>query len=63
MLSENHLNKLERIVHEYQFEHAMEYFKESIRQVLRLSKKEIETYNETGLSRIGGNPDLPAIVE
>lgn len=63
MLSENHRNKLERIVHEYQFEHAMEYFKESIRQGIRLSKKEVETYNETCLSRIGGDPDLPADVE
>lgn len=63
MLSENHLNKLERIVHEYHFEHAMEYFKESIRQGIRLSKKELETYNETCLSRIGGDPDLPTSVD
>ncbi|WP_435925641.1 YwqG family protein [Paenibacillus sp. DYY-L-2] len=63
MLSENHLNKLERIVNEYHFEHAMDYFKETIRQGIRLSKNEIETYNETCLSRIGGDPDLPADIE
>ena len=60
MLSENNQNKLERIIHEYQFEHAMDYLKESIRQGIRLSKKEIDTYNEIGSSRIGGDPDLPA---
>lgn len=63
MLSKNNLNQLERIVHEYQFEHALEYFKETIRQGIRLSKKEIETYNEIGLSRVGGDPDLPAMVD
>lgn len=63
MLNETHLNKLERIVHEYQFEHAWDYFKESIRQGIRLSKKEIDTYNGICLSRIGGDPDLPATVE
>ncbi|GGH20387.1 YwqG family protein [Paenibacillus segetis] len=59
MLSDNNRDKLERIVHEYQFEHAMEYFKESVRKGIRLSKKEIETYNEINPSRIGGDPDLP----
>ncbi|MFC7677447.1 YwqG family protein [Paenibacillus sp. GCM10028914] len=63
MLSKNNLNQLERIVHEYQFEHALEYFKETIRQGIRLSKKEIETYNEIGFSRVGGDPDLPAMVD
>jgi len=63
MLSENNLNKLERIVHEFQFEHVMDYLKESIRQGIRLSKKEIETYNAIGTSRIGGDPDLPAMLE
>lgn len=63
MLSENNQNKLERIVHEFQFEHAMDYLKESVRQGIRLSKKEIETYNEIGPSRIGGDPDLPAMIE
>lgn len=60
MLSENNQNMLERIVHEYQFEHAMDYLKESVRQGIRLSKKEIETYKEICPSRIGGDPDLPA---
>lgn len=63
MLSENYLNKLERIVHEFQFEHAMDYLKQSVRQGIRFSKKEIETYNEIGPSRIGGDPDLPAMIE
>ncbi|KGR74966.1 YwqG family protein [Ureibacillus sinduriensis] len=63
MLSEEHKNKLERIVHEYQFEHAMEYLIASVRQGIRLSKKEIETYTEIGPSRVGGDPDLPAMVE
>lgn len=63
MLSVNNQNKLERIVHKYQFEHAMDYLKESVRQGIRLTKKEIETYNEPCLSRIGGDPDLPAMVE
>lgn len=63
MLSGNNQNKLERIVHEYQFEHAMDYLKETVRQGIRLSKKEMETYNEIGVSRIGGDPDLPATVK
>ncbi len=63
MLSSNNQNKLERIVRENQFEHAVDYLKESVRQGIRLSKKKIETYNEIGSSRIGGDPDLPASVE
>lgn len=63
MLSSNNHNKLERIVRENQFEHAVDYLKESVRQGIRLSKKKIETYNEIGSSRIGGDPDLPASVE
>lgn len=63
MLSENNQNKLARIVHDYQFEHAMDYFKESLRQAIRFSKKQIETYNDICPSRIGGDPDLPANVE
>ncbi|KGR84574.1 YwqG family protein [Lysinibacillus odysseyi] len=63
MLSSNNQNKLERIVRENQFEHAVHYLKESVRQGIRLSKKKIETYNEIGSSRIGGDPDLPASVE
>ncbi|KOP68269.1 hypothetical protein AMS62_25705 [Bacillus sp. FJAT-18019] len=63
MLSENNQNKLGRIVHEFQFEHAMDYLKKSVRQGIRLSKKEIESYNEIGSSRIGGDPDLPTMIE
>jgi len=63
LLNNNNRNKLERVIHEYQFEHAMDYLKESVRQGIRLSKKEIETYNEICSSRIGGDPDLPANVE
>lgn len=59
MLSEKNQNKLEQIVHEYQFEHAMDYLKESVRQGIRLFKKDIEKYNEICPSRIGGDPDLP----
>lgn len=63
MLNNNNQNKLERIAHEYQFEHAMDYLKETVRQGIRLSKKEMESYNEIGVSRIGGDPDLPATVK
>lgn len=63
MLSEENQKKLERIVHEYQFEHAMEYLVASVRQGIRLSKTEIETYTEICPSRIGGDPDLPAMME
>lgn len=63
MLNDINQNKLEQIVYEYQFEHAMDYLKETVRQGIRLSKKEMETYNEIGVSRIGGDPDLPATVK
>ncbi|WP_438432724.1 YwqG family protein [Gorillibacterium sp. sgz500922] len=63
MVRETHTDKLERLVREYQFEHAMEYLQASVRQGIRLSKKEIETYSEIGASRIGGDPDLPAGME
>lgn len=63
MLSENNQHKLERIVHEYQFEHALEYLRAAVRQGIRLSKRKIETYNEICPSRIGGDPDLPAVIE
>ncbi len=63
MLSENNQHKLERIVHEYQFEHALEYLIAAVRQGIRLSKNKIETYNEICPSRIGGDPDLPAVIE
>lgn len=63
MLSENNQHKLERIVHEYQFEHALEYLRAAVRQGIRLSKSKIETYNEICPSRIGGDPDLPAVIE
>ncbi len=63
LLSGNNQNKLEQIVCEHQLEHIMDYLNESVRQGIRLSKKEIETYKEICLSRIGGDPDLPASVE
>lgn len=59
MLSANNQSKLEQIVCENQFEHIMDYLKESVRQGIRLSKKEIDTYTEICPSRIGGDPDLP----
>ncbi|MOA07893.1 hypothetical protein D3C78_1276230 [compost metagenome] len=37
----------------------MDYLKESVRQGIRLFKKDIEKYNEICPSRIGGDPDLP----
>lgn len=63
MLSENSKNKLERIVREHHFEHAMDYLQQSVRQGIRLSKKGPENYNDICASRIGGDPDLPANLE
>ncbi|MGZ7441386.1 YwqG family protein [Paenibacillus sp. TH7-28] len=59
MLSENDKNKLERTVREHQFEHALDYLKETVRQGIRLSKTGAEDYTEICPSRIGGDPDLP----
>ncbi|MGZ9586695.1 YwqG family protein [Paenibacillus marinisediminis] len=63
MLSENNQKQLELIVREHQFEHVMDYLKESVRQGIRLSKKEIENYKDICSSRIGGDPDLLPSVE
>ncbi|GAA0380773.1 YwqG family protein [Paenibacillus motobuensis] len=63
MLSENNKNRLERMVREHQFEHALGYLQESVRQGIRWSKKELEDYRESGASRIGGDPDLPMSLE
>lgn len=63
LLSKNNQHKLERIVQKYQFEHAMKYLTATVRQGIRLSKNKIETYNEICPSRIGGDPDLPAMIE
>lgn len=63
MLSENNKKKLELVVRENQFEHAIDYLKESVRQGIRLSKQEMENYKDICSSRIGGDPDLPPNVE
>lgn len=63
MLSENNKKKLQLIIREHQFEHAMDYLKDSVRQGIRLSKKEMENYKDICPSRIGGDPDLPPNVE
>lgn len=63
MLSENNKKKLELIVRNNQFEHAIDYLKKFVRQGIRLSKKDMENYKEIGSSRIGGDPDLPSNVE
>lgn len=59
MLNESNKKKLEQWVQEYQFGHAMDYLKESVREGIRWSKKELDPYNDTCNSRIGGDPDLP----
>ncbi|WP_430108415.1 YwqG family protein [Paenibacillus sp. B1-33] len=63
MLSENNKKKLERIVREHHFEHALDYLQHSVRQGIRLSKKGPENDKEMCSSRIGGDPDLPTDVE
>lgn len=63
MLSESNKNRLEEMVREHQFEHALGYLQESVRQGIRWSKKEMEDYSESGVSRIGGDSDLPSSVE
>lgn len=63
MLTDNNQQRLEQIVRDHEFEHAMDYLKESVRQGIRFSKQGVELYKETGHSRVGGDPDLPANVE
>ncbi|OZB95347.1 YwqG family protein [Paenibacillus sp. XY044] len=63
MISKNNENKLKQIVHEQQFEHALDYLMDTVRQGIRLSKNGVEDYRAAGCSRIGGDPDLPADVE
>ncbi|RCX23716.1 uncharacterized protein YwqG [Fontibacillus phaseoli] len=63
MLSEDNKRKLEEMIREQHFEHALDYLKETVRQGIRLSKNGMEDYRDTGHSRIGGDPDLPPNVE
>ncbi|MFF2890183.1 YwqG family protein [Paenibacillus sp. NPDC057967] len=63
MLSANNQVKLHKIVQEHGFEHALDYLKKTVRQGIRLSKQELESYEQVGNSRIGGDPDLPADME
>ncbi|SMF84165.1 Uncharacterized protein YwqG [Paenibacillus uliginis N3/975] len=62
-LNEQNKKKLQHIISEHQFGHAVEYLMEHTRQGIRLSKQGLADYGKACTSRIGGDPDLPPHVE
>ncbi|SFF31455.1 Uncharacterized protein YwqG [Paenibacillus algorifonticola] len=62
-LTKPNQEKLEHLLQEQEYTHAMDYLMKHAREGVRLAKREIADYSKTCVSRIGGDPDLPDEIE
>ncbi|UQZ83913.1 hypothetical protein SK3146_03120 [Paenibacillus konkukensis] len=62
-LNEHQRHRLEQLIREHQFEHALPYLLEHTRQGIRCSKAGRAGEAQLCASRIGGDPDLPPEAE
>lgn len=62
-LNERNRLKLERLIRENEFEHALPYLLAHTRQGIRCAKAGEADDDKLGTSRIGGDPDLPSRIE
>jgi uncharacterized protein YwqG len=58
-LQEQNRIKLEQLLKDNGFEHAINYLMETLRQGVRCAKVGETDYTKPGRSRVGGDPDLP----
>ncbi|MDO3410811.1 YwqG family protein [Saccharibacillus sp. CPCC 101409] len=62
-LSGENRSRLLQAIEAHGFEHASGYLLRTAKQIVALSKKEADRYPQIGNSRIGGEPDLPEMLE
>ncbi|MFF2910297.1 YwqG family protein [Paenibacillus sp. NPDC057934] len=62
-LNEVNRKRLESLILEHQLTHAAPYLLQNIRQTISCTKADVEDYITPGVSRIGGDPDLPPHIE